>query len=45
MKPLQDENVPAATPAQCEEGSRRTWSSSTGRETYPGPGVLQREER
>jgi hypothetical protein len=38
MKPLQDETVPGAPLAQCEEGSRRAWSSSTGTGNLPWPG-------
>jgi len=30
MRPPQDEPIPGAPPAQCEEGGRRDWSSSTG---------------
>ena len=43
----QDEPIPGAPPAQCEEGGRRDWSSSTGAADLPwsGPGRLQREER
>lgn len=45
MKPLQDETVPGAPPANAKRVAGGPGRAQPAREPYPGPGVLQREER